>query len=592
MADEQRLNLARQIEREVTDYLTRPVSIGQDHDFSQHALVRRIGIFENHIYPTGKFDAQGNYKYWLDIISSRIDAEVKNIDFDTKNIEAYSPRTIDEVPSLIVNLKVTEWLRENGQAEEINSAIEEGAGWGNIVWKKVKGTYERVDLRNFYVINQTASSLNQTPVVERHQLSQTELRGKSGKWEYVQDVIEKCGANTYKKDAETPEQETTTPYYNIYERNGEVCVRDLKEFRSEEIKEGDAQKYVLAKVITAGVEGANGGVKIKYVLFAQEITKMPYKEYHRSRYKGRWWREGLYELLFDLQVRANEVGNQLAQGLQYASKVIFTDEDRSVVQNILTDLSNGDFIRSKNLRQVEVRMQGFDQLANEWNRVLEMANEIANSREIVQGEAQPGQPFRLGALLNINANKLFDFIREKLSIPFREIFEDWVIPTLIDDLNAEEVLRLTGDSDMLRRLHELIVDDWYLRNLIAIGPHTAEVGEQIKAAKLDELKNKTTFLKEFKDVFEGYKPRVSVVITGENVDLQSKLQTLATFIQLETDPVRRSHLVEKAMRMAGVDVGALPRSTPEQLAGVRPEQPSTEEEISAPNNDLAAPAAV
>ena len=545
--------LAKQIQDEVRDYLTKDVDLGENIKYSQHGLTKRIALFESKTYPKGKLDSQGNYKYWFDIINARVDAEVKNIDFDTKNIEAYSLSNLHEIPDIIVNLQLTHWLKENGQAEELNSDIEQGAGWGNVVWKKVGKDYERVDLRNFYVINQTAESLHDSPAIERYQYSQSKLNKMkaSGKYKDMQKIIANCGENTYKaNEGVVDDSITTTPYYLLFERNGEVSVEALKEFKNrfseekEEITDEDKETYVYAKVIGAGVESKGGKVKIKYIAFAEE-AKMPYKEYHRSRYKGRWFREGLYELLFDLQVRGNEVGNQLARGLEWASMTIFKTNDKLFVQNIISDLRNGDIIKSKDIEQVSVRMQGADQLLAEWNRIITMANEIANSREIVQGESSPGQPFRLGALLNTNANKLYDFIREKFAIPLREIFEETVIPGLVLELKMKDIIRLTGKSEMLNRMLILIVEDWYARNLVNLP--------------------KKLFLIEFKKLFEGYKALVAVIITGENVDLPEKLQTLATFIQLESDPVRRSYLIERAMRIKGIDIGDLPRSTPNQL---------------------------
>jgi hypothetical protein len=574
-------SLMKQIEQEITDYTSKNVTIGEV-PFSQYKLVRRIALFESKSYPNGKFDSGKNYKYFFDINQQRIDSEVKNVDFDTKNIEAYTSRKSDVVKNIIINLALIEWLRKNGQAEELNSSIEEGAGWGNIVWKKVRGSYERCDLRNFYVINQAAVSLKDTPVIERHALSQSQLRAASKKWnqEYFKQVIKSCGENQYKKDDSSSTEETTVPYYTIYERNGEINVADLKTYKGEQVLDGDKDKYVLAKVIAAGV-GSNGGVKIKYILFADEISEMPYKEYHRGRYKGRWFREGIYELLFDIQVRANEIGNQIARGLEWASKQVFYSPDKLLVQNILTDLKNGDIIKTTSLNHVPVRMEGFDQLVADWNRLMQLANELCNSSEIVQGGDLPaGTPFRLGSLLNTNANKLFVFIRQKLAIPFQEIFEEWIIPQLIKELTQKEVLRLTGDSDMLKRLYEIVVDNWYLRNLVAIGVHTNEVGVMLKQAKMAELmKSDTLFIKEFKDMFKEYQPNVAVIITGENVDIQEKLQTYATFIQLESDPVRRSYLIEKAMQLKGIDSGSLPRSTPEQLqtSAVPTEAPASEE---------------
>ena len=252
--------LMKQIESEISDYTTKVVNLGDNINYSQHKLVRRIVLFETHTYPTGKFDSQGNYKYWFDIQSARIDSEVKNVDFDTRNIEVYTPSKLDDTANVIVNLQLTEWLRKNGQSEELNSAIEEGSGWGNILWKKIRGSYERLDLRNTYVINQSAKTIKESAVIEYHPSTQTDIRAMASQWKYTDEVLKKCGENSYKRDDNALPEETTTPQYSIYERNGEVSLVDLKNQRikmgfEETITEEDQGKYVLAKIIAAGHYG-------------------------------------------------------------------------------------------------------------------------------------------------------------------------------------------------------------------------------------------------------------------------------------------------------------------------------------------------
>jgi|TARA_R100001530_G_scaffold1410_1_gene2555 hypothetical protein len=572
--------LGVQIENELKDYFTRVVRIGEDW-YSQERLVRRIGMFENKVYPTGKFDTEGNYKFWFDIISPRVSAEVKNIDFDTKDVFVYSNREIDTLPNLVTNLKVGEYMKKTGQAEEINSSIEEGSARGNVVWKKVRGTYERVDGRNFFVINQTAENLDESPVIERHELSAKQLRAKKEKWQYIKEALEDCKTNSYSNSSEDQDNESTTPFYEIYERNGEVALKDLKEWKTENgvktdaVAEGDEDIYILAKVIGAGLKpDSSGTAEIKHVLFAEEMSKMPYEEYHRSAYKGKWYREGLYELLFDLQIRANQIGNQIAQGLEWSSKTIFVSPDNVGADNVIADLMNGDIVKASTLSQVPVRMQGIDQLIADWNRVINQANEIANSQEIVLGiTPASGTPLGTSRLLNQNAGKLFDFIREKIAIPFGAIFENWIVPSLIKDIKMQDVLRLTGDSDMMNRFYELVVDSWYVNNLAEIGAHSEEVAETIKADKMEELVARPEIMIEgLKEVFQDYKPFVSVVITGENTRLPQEIEDLATFIGLETDPIRRSAMIELAMKKKSIDVAGLPKSDPEQIQN--PTQPS------------------
>lgn len=576
--------LKGQMETEIRQYLTETVDVG-GQAYSQHKLVQRISLFENKVYPGGKFDKQGNYKGWYDIITPRINGEIKNIDWDTKDLVVHpDPESaLYEVPCIITNLKLREYLRTTGQAEEINSTVEEGSGWGNFVLKKVKKTYERADLKNFYVINQTAECLDESPVIERHQFCASDLWGKVGAWENVKEVIEGSGGmKEYKETVGGQAKSTTIPYFEIFERNGEVSVKDLKEAHGEKPSGGDENKYVFAKIIASGKNSETTGVTIDFLLYAEEMkgksNKDIYKEFHRGRYKGKWFREGLYELLMDCQVRANQIGNQLTRGLEYASTLLLTDDNKLIVQNIMTDVKNGDIVRSKNLRQVDLKMHAADQLLLDWNRNLQLANDIANNSEVVQGEALPSGT-TLGAynMLNTNANKLFVFIREKLAIPFSEMFNEQVVPNLIKDITANDVLALTGDSDMLERLRQLVAQDWYLANLVAIGPHSPEMGQMLKQQKIEELNKRPQLLMQgIKTLFDGFVPRAVVDISGEALNIAAELTNLANFIALEVDPMRRTALVEMAMKKQGIDVGRLPKTPPMPQPTPSPIQPQRE----------------
>ena len=556
------------IEQEVKDYITEQVEIFEGYNFSQYKLIKRIVYYQNQVYPKGKLDSHGNYKYWFDIISPRIDSEVKNIDFDTKDIQVYSDSDKDSARVLIANGFLKEWLKNTGQGEKINEIVEDGSGWGNVIFKKIKGGYEICDIRNVFVINQTAKSLNDSPVIERHILTQSDLREKEGIWKNIDNVIKSCGGKLFSSTLSENPKETENPYYEIFERNGEISQEDLFEAMGK--SGGSPDKYVLAKIVVAGMKKKGNKKDIKYILYADTIPYMPYKEYHRGRFQGRWFRVGMYELLMDIQTRSNEIGNQIARGLEWSSKTIFRSKDKVIAQNVLDDLSSGDIIRSEDLSQVQVRMQGLDQLIADWNRLMQLADKLSNSYEVVTGETLPsGTPFRLGALLNQNANKLFDFIREKLTLSLQSLVEEWVLPDLLKDLKAKDVLRITGDDEWLSRYYEILVNSWYVRNLIVIGPHSLEEANFLKMGKLQELlKSKEATIDLEKGYWREFKPRIGINITGERVALMAELETLANFINLESDPVRRTALIELAMKKKGIDIAKLPKSTPEQQLAV------------------------
>lgn len=572
------MRILKIIEKEIKEFTEDQVEIFEGYNFSQYKLIRRIVYYQNQVYPKGKLDSHGNYKYWFDIISPRVDSEVKNIDFDTKNISVYSDSDTDSVRVLIANGALKEWLKNTGQGEKINEAVEMGSSWGNVVWKKIKDGYKIADLRNLYVINQTAQTLKDSAVVERHILTQSDLREKAGVWKNIEEVITNCGGKLFSSTLSDNPKETENPHYEIFERNGEISEEDLLEAQGK--NGGNKDKYILAKIIVAGVKRGGTEKDIRYVLYADKIPEMPYREYHRGRFQGRWFRLGMFELLMDIQTRSNEIGNQIARGLEWASKTIFRSKDKVIAQNVLDDLTSGDIIRSEDLAQVEVRMQGLDQLIADWNRLMLLADKLTNAYEVVTGESLPsGTPFRLGALLNQNANKLFDFIREKLTIALQSVIEDWVLPDLLKHLKSQDILRITGDEDWLRRYYEVLINSWYIRNLIAIGYHTPEEALILKESKLKELlQNKEATIKLEKEYWAGFKPRAQVDITGERVALMAELETLANFINLESDPVRRTALIELAMKRKGIDIEKLPKTSPEQAMAVAGRtQPTTPE---------------
>ena len=566
------------IQNEIAEYLDGQVAISYGHYFSQESLVRRIMVYLNGIYTTGKLDSQGNYKYWFDIISPRINTEVKNVDFDTKDIILFSDKKKDNVPVFLANTRLKEWMNETGQATSLNEAVEDGTAMGNVVFKKTSKGYQKMDLRNFFVINQTAKTLGSTPVIERHIMNQSGIRKKRKFWDsnIVDKVLDECGEKTYEEteDMINTGKETESLYYTIYERNGEITERDLLQAQGIEDadNEGDENKYVLAKIIVAAK-----GKDVKYTLFAKEIKKMSdiYKEYHRGRYQGRWFRVGMVETLFDVQTRINELGNQIARGMEWASKVIFKTTDTLINQNIMTEMVGGEIIKAKDISQLDTKLEGFSELATEWNRLITLADALANSTEVIRGESLPsGTPFRLAALTNLNANKLFDFYREKLGLTFQEVFQEWILPDLIKDLKSKDVLRITGDEEYLKRFRRMVVDGWYVKNLLAFPPHTPEQATALEEKKMMELAERPEqIVKLEEDMWQNFKPRVRVVITGESVNLTAELETLHSFISLEQDPVRKTALIEWAMRKKGIDVSSLPKSSPEALAPPAAQQP-------------------
>jgi len=556
--------MIKNIQEEISNYKSSSYEMLEGYNFSAYKLLRRIGLYKAQVYPKGKTDSQGNYKYWFDIISPRVSQEIKNIDFDRKDILLYSDAIGDDIKVLLSNAGMKDYLAESGEGEKLNEAVEQGSEWGNVLWKKIPEGYKMLELNDVMVLNQTAKTLDESNVIEYEFMLPADLRKKQDVWENVEELL-KSGKKKYGK---------SSPEFFIYERNGEVSEKEYNDtyaqMTGEALKKGKDNKYLLTKIIVGGTEKD----KPTQILFCEKLDKKPYKEYHRSPYAGRWLRMGLYEILMDIQTRANEIGNQIARGLDV--KKIYRSADKLIAQNILTDMQDGDIVKSSDLQQVNTRLEGLDQLIADWNRLMELADKLANSFEVVTGESSPsGTPFRLAAQQNLNANKLFDFIREKLGLAFQSVIEDWILPDMLKNLNTKEILRLTSDSGSLNTYYEALVNDWYVRNLLSFPPHDEKMAGDIKMEKLQELlKKPEAVVKLEKDMWKGFKPKVRVSITGENYNLAAELDTLNSFITLEQDPVRRTALIEMAMKKKNIDVSTLPKSPPVQPIAPTPQQPN------------------
>lgn len=550
---------------ELTSYLDREVQISEGVLFSEHKLKKRIGIYKNRHFPKGKVTPLGEYKYWPDIIQPRVNNEIKNLRFSSKNVLPFSNNPVGDFAAVFtLHAGLNEWMWDTGREDELVDSIERFSGDGNVLFKKVKGGYDTCDPDNTYIINQAAKTVDDTPIIERVQMTQSELRAKAGVWTNIDKVIASCGNKFFKKTIHAASVSTSNPIYEIFERNGEISEAELFEAQGKE--GGDPNKFILARTILAGL--GNRRTSERFVLFAEPLNGDMcdfFVEAHRGTYKGRWWREGLYELLLDDQYRANEIANDIARGLEWAAKVIFKDDNPQVIQNIRTDMQNGDIIKSANLAQVEVRLQGLDQLIADWNRLMEHADSIANSSEVVQGQTLPaGTPFALGTLLDTNASKLFVLLRGKIGHAYARVFKEFVLPDLVKDMKLKAIIRVTGDADFIERFRKLVVDNWYVENLVAIGPHTPDMAAALKQAKMQELQQLEPLIKNIKDMWTGVLPRIQITITGENYDISENLQTIAGVLEFETDPVRRAFLLDTIYTSKGIPVPPAVQVAPQQ----------------------------
>ncbi len=159
---------------------------------------------------------------------------------------------------------------------------------------------------------------------------------------------------------------------------------------------------------------------------------------------------------------------------------------------------------------------------------------------------------------------------------------------MLKDLKQEDIFTLTGEVDILDQLREMMVESWYVANLVKIGPHTKEVAEAIKAEKLDQIRNAEPTIENVKSVWKGVEKRLKVTISGENSDAADNISDMVELLQLETDPDRIAFMLDSIYKIRGIPI---PPKIEEEPAETQIPNRETKEEVSTPQKQAEQPVA-
>jgi len=311
------------------------------------------------------------------------------------------------------------------------------------------------------------------------------------------------------------------------EKKNEIDVYEIyAEMENEYIKGAGKKGYSLGMAVVCDDE----------TLYIQKIKKFPYKKVDYLTIEGRALGLGIIEMLFDPQRRWNEMCNQKALSMKLGSKHIYQSRDTTVASNIMTDLLDGEILKvNSEITPIATEERNLGAYSQEESKLMGVIRSLANAHEIMTGENLPSRtPFRLGALMNENAGKLFEFIRENVSLFLEEMIREWVLPQFeagivkehIFELYDAKTIRLIVEKDINRRLN------------IAIKDYVISSGEYPTKEEVDMLKetlmskhNDTEFAKIVERYLE-FPKTLSIDITGESSNRTVELESMTNFMQL------------------------------------------------------------
>ena len=498
------------ISRELTDNFDGSIELAEGLPFSLKDTNKQIEYITNSKYLSGNTDLFGRDKPYYNISNYRLNVAIRATDFDTKDVTVVS-ETRDYTRSLLISKKIQNWMKETNFAKKLNRMGEKRPKYGFLLVKKVtidgKPDIEIVDPRKA-VIDQVDPM--RSPIKEVHTLTRSQLAAKMDVWDYVQELLDK------KLDEYEVSEITGSMPESVYD-------------------DGDENKYKMYRFFICE------GMK-EEILFKEEIDEIPYKYCVWAGQDGRTGR-GIIEDMFEAQTGTNETKLLERDAVIMGSKTGFVTNSQIIENNMLTDLDNGFILHlgeNETFSQVNTMtnaLPAFDRLKDDWDS---QAERVTSTFDAVTGETMPSStPFRSVAIQNQEASSLFIYRREEMGIFLTELFNDWIIPEIVKDINQEWILSAEFSADELAKIDERFgiynANDVIKKKLLNLELDTTFNAEQYQASidtykELVQETGNTRFVDVPKNYFKDFKFKISVITTNESRNKAATLESLSKIL--------------------------------------------------------------
>ncbi len=492
-------NIFAQIRQEKSDFLWNDINPSPGWSFNQYRTIKRIHLYSNSRFENGQYYL-GKEKIFFDITSNPTELAATMLDFDTRHVKAYSNQLNSYFKMFLFNKELEFYLKKNKFSTMLNELAVDVARYGSAVVQKVGKDLKSVDLRKLIIDPSVERLDNSRFITIEHDWTPSELReiGADNKWDInkVEEAITKFGnkksPNSYIDQDGSFNNINSTPYIKCYERWGEVPEKWLDG--------GKSEKMVKSCFFVAGCDSQSMGDSGKpiaedgVILYKTKWHKaFPFKDFHYTKTKGRWLGVGVVEKLFPIQIRFNELKNQLRFAMELSSKQLYQTRDKTAYNNILTDVDNGQILHTKSeLQKVPNEIRDLASFRTEEESYSKQAGELAFSYQSIQGN-QGAETTATTSIANVKAtSNIFDFKKENIANDLRDFFNDFIRDEVISDITPEHVLIFTGNVDQLSIFDEQYAthyaNKFFVSKVINSGKFTQEDYDGYKKKILSDLK--------------------------------------------------------------------------------------------------------
>ena len=580
---------------EIDSFLNTTIKVVEGYSHNQYEVIKKVHLYEN-----GKFysnaqkdnntglplvdgDSSEDERIFFQISKPRAKAVKRFFDVDVADIILDE---IDPQSELAIQLLNTDWRRfaeTNRIAKPLNEMADMLTTYGTLVLKIGKKAEPKIIPLQNVICDPTVKCLKDSRfVIIKHTMTPKMLRDKvKDGWDSkaVEGIIARMAkqsksAKAYLDD-DSGDEIISSSQIEVYERYGYVPQGKIDGSKSEE--EVMAVSVVAEPMLCAKIKTADGKEVIEdrgEVLYIDAWTDdVPVIDHHLYQTHGRWLGIGIIELLFPVQQRLNEVANQKRISMEISALHLFQTADPTVLNNILTDLENGDVIKTKTqgaITAIANEERNLPAFESEIVTYSSQADKLSFANDLLSGGDVPTSTPATNVVVQ-NNNQVLVHLQDREN--FTNFLADgyikpFVVPRLIKEMSDEHFLRITSSSDDLLQIDDRIVTIKYNQEVIKramAGKFTDVVlGDDLK----EEIRNKlqrsgaNRYTKVLKDYYKNKITDVIVIIGNEKKDMAKSANNTLSFFQLIQDPALLDDpvnrlFVENYAREVGIDTAKL-----------------------------------
>jgi hypothetical protein len=566
--------------------------------FTMYDSLVEVEFLSSGHYINGDYDEDGNLKPFHDIVTRILENQRAAEEIDTADIRIAADDPDFFTRALLMDKYNQEWLYKNRIDQKLNDMIETRGKYGGVLVKITEGDddlhLDVVDWTTFAgdeVDLESGVKVITSYYTPAKLLEMAETKG----WDIdqVKEAIE-LYAEADQDDSEYKEQrETTGKYVIVRELSGTLPKKFIDE-------NADEHSYSFQIHYVAGTEfTSEDGMNQTKTLYSEELDENPYYylPYKKRGGNANMLGIGMVERAKHAQVQSNRAAQQYKRAMDFASTHVLQSSSQNLKgKNVLTQLKSGTILHhedNKPISGVDMSPQALahlDRYLSNWQNQVDRAT---GTYSVSTGESLPsGTPYRLGAILDQNAQSQFDLRREEMGILLGRIYQERIIPYFIRKIKNSNELNLKFNPDELERIdyeiEQKIADKQIIKNYFDGAYNEAPAMMKFEMMRADRAaimqgldkelkkgKSRRTIKNDMKNDWRKYwdeaKDKVYAEVTNERrkkgVVLESVNNILMQYLQfkpqLDQDPEARK-LFNEITTLAGLNPIDFSNSAPAQ----------------------------